>query len=277
MYLSSRASIFNVVRGERNLPIRMTGGFPFAGKSRLPSHSQLSRTESSGDMGGRVRRKGTEVSWRLVVLDVLWFSLRREEGKRENVGGKREERREGKEGGKREERRESTGKNAFHQALSLKRYSSYWLLQILMSGLDHICSFIGNESPMLFDTILYPLPSRLFWYLEYTQKTNQTATNSTCNTLQATPFAWERKGLVMLQPSCCPHSRNLKWPIRSVLFVDCIRSHGVQLRHKVFSGCQHLITELLCSIIAFLSDNSVVAAWPDPSSLMRRVWLARLL
>ena len=71
MHLSSRASIFNVVRGERNLPIRMTGGFPFAGKSRLPSHSQLSRTESSRDMGGRVRRKGTEVSWRLVVLDVL--------------------------------------------------------------------------------------------------------------------------------------------------------------------------------------------------------------
>jgi len=69
MYLSSRTSIFNVVCGERNLPIRMTGGFPFAGKSRLPGHCQLGRTESS--MGGRVRGKCTELSWRLVVLDVL--------------------------------------------------------------------------------------------------------------------------------------------------------------------------------------------------------------
>jgi len=34
--------------------------------------------------------------------------------------------------------------------------------------------------------------------------------------LQATPFA-ERKGLVTLQPSSCPHGRNLMWPIGSVL------------------------------------------------------------
>ena len=41
--------------------------------------------------------------------------------------------------------------------------------------------------------------------------------------------------------SCC-HDRNLMWPIRSTLFVDCIHCHGVQLRHNMFSGCQHLIT-----------------------------------
>ena len=58
------------------------------------------------------------------------------------MGGKREERREGKEGGKREERRESRGKNAFHQALSLKRYSSYWLLQTLMSGLKQLITSV---------------------------------------------------------------------------------------------------------------------------------------
>ena len=52
----------------------------------------------------------------------------------------------------------------------------------------------------------------------------------------------ERKGLVMLQPSSCPHSRNLMWPIRSVLFVAHIRCCGVQLRHNVFSRCQYLIT-----------------------------------
>ena len=75
----------------------------------------------------------------------------------------------------------------------------------------------------------------------------------------------ERKGLVTLQPSSCPHDKILLWPIRSVLFVDHIRCHGVQLRHNVFSGCQYLITKLLCSIVAFLGDNSVVAAWPDPS------------
>ena len=55
----------------------------------------------------------------------------------------------------------------------------------------------------------------------------------------------ERKGLVMLQPSSCPHGRNLMWPIRSVHFVDHIHCHGVQLRHNVFSGCQHLIAKLL--------------------------------
>ena len=77
----------------------------------------------------------------------------------------------------------------------------------------------------------------------------------------------ERKGLVTLQPSSCPHNKILLWPIRSMLFVDRIRCHGVQLYHNVFSGCQHLITKPLCSVIAFLGNNSVVAAWPDPSSL----------
>ena len=38
---------------------------------------------------------------------------------------------------------------------------------------------------------------------------------------QATPFA-QKKGLVMLQPSSCPHGRNLMWPIWSALFVDRI-------------------------------------------------------
>ena len=73
-------------------------------------------------------------------------------------------------------------------------------------------------------------------------------------------FRRERKGLVTLQPSSCRHDRNLSGPIRSALFVDRICCHGVQLRHNVFSGCQHLITEPQWSIIAFLGDNSVVAA-----------------
>ena len=58
--------------------------------------------------------------------------------------------------------------------------------------------------------------------------------------LQTTPFA-ERKGLVTLQPSSCPHGRNLMWPIRSALFILHIRCHGEQLCHNLFSGCQHLI------------------------------------
>jgi len=70
----------------------------------------------------------------------------------------------------------------------------------------------------------------------------------------------ERKGLVTLQPSSCPHDKILLWPIRSALFIDRIRCHGVQLCHNMFSGCQHLITKPLCSIIVFLGDNSVVAA-----------------
>ena len=39
----------------------------------------------------------------------------------------------------------------------------------------------------------------------------------------------ERKGLVTLQPSSWHHSRNLLWPMRSVLFIDCIRYHGVAI------------------------------------------------
>ena len=43
--------------------------------------------------------------------------------------------------------------------------------------------------------------------------------------------------------------------MRSALFVDCIRCHGVQLRH-VFSGYQHLIiSDGTCLIIAFLITN----------------------
>ena len=57
---------------------------------------------------------------------------------------------------------------------------------------------------------------------------------------QATPFA-ERKGLVTLQPLSCPDGRNLMWPIRSMLFIYCIRCHGVQLRHNIFSGYQQFI------------------------------------
>ena len=46
--------------------------------------------------------------------------------------------------------------------------------------------------------------------------------------------------------SRCNHwvvvTRNLMWPIRSAHFVHRLRCHGVQLRHNVFSGYQHLIT-----------------------------------
>ena len=71
MHLSSRAPIFNVVGGERDLPVSMTGVFLFARKSRFPGHCQLCRTESSINVGQRVWGKCTKLSWRLVVTDVL--------------------------------------------------------------------------------------------------------------------------------------------------------------------------------------------------------------
>ena len=86
---------------------------------------------------------------------------------------------------------------------------------------------------------------------------------------QATPFAAQRKGLVKLQPSSCCHRRNLMWPIRSALFVDCIRCHGVAITSQ---RVQHFIIYLLL-IIVFLGDNSTVAAWPDPSSALQRVYI----
>ena len=46
---------------------------------------------------------------------------------------------------------------------------------------------------------------------------------------QATPFAELRKGVVTLQPLSCRHSRNLIQLIRSALFVDCIRCHGITI------------------------------------------------
>ena len=36
--------------------------------------------------------------------------------------------------------------------------------------------------------------------------------------------------------------RNLMWPIKSVLFVDCVRCHGVQLCRNVLTKAQLLIT-----------------------------------
>ena len=86
---------------------------------------------------------------------------------------------------------------------------------------------------------------------------------------QATPFAAQRKGLVKLQPSSCCHRRNLMWPIRSALFVDCIRCHEVAITSQ---RVQHFIIYLLL-IIVFLGDNSTVAAWPDPSSALQRVYI----
>ena len=43
------------------------------------------------------------------------------------------------------------------------------------------------------------------------------------------------EGCGTLQLSC-NHGRNLMWPIRYVLFIDCIRGHWVAIRH-VFSRC----------------------------------------
>ena len=64
-----------------------------------------------------------------------------------------------------------------------------------------------------------------------------------CISLASHTLRRERKSLVTLQPSSCPHGRDLMWPIRSALFVhvDRIRCHGVQLHHNVFIGCQHLL------------------------------------
>ena len=90
----------------------------------------------------------------------------------------------------------------------------------------------------------------------------------------------ERKGLVMLQPSSCPHSGKLVQQIRSALFVDCI-CYGVQLCHNVFSGCQHLITVLLPNL-ATMFDNCIPRRQLISCNMtrqflsLRRVWLARL-
>ena len=82
----------------------------------------------------------------------------------------------------------------------------------------------------------------------------------------------ERKDIVTLQPSSCRHGRNL------IAVTNEIRTlHRLYLLSwsSRYSGCQYLIIQPHCLIIAFLSDNALAVVWPDPSSL-RRVWLARL-
>ena len=78
----------------------------------------------------------------------------------------------------------------------------------------------------------------------------------------ATPFA-ERKGLVTLQPLSCRQGRNLMWPIRcrsqllswSSNYVTCLVDVSILLSTSM-------------SIIVFLSENSMVAAWPDGSQTL---------
>ena len=54
-----------------------------------------------------------------------------------------------------------------------------------------------------------------------------------CNTVaQATPFGSDHPlhtlcRVVMLRTSSCHHGRNFLWPMRSMLFEDCIHGHGV--------------------------------------------------
>ena len=48
-----------------------------------------------------------------------------------------------------------------------------------------------------------------------------------CDGLASHTLRRERKDLVTLQSSSCPHGRNLMWPIRSALFVDHIRFRTV--------------------------------------------------
>ena len=59
------------------------------------------------------------------------------------------------------------------------------------------------------------------------------------------------------------HGRNFLWPMRFTLFEDCICCYGAALALLVdvrilLSNCY------VCSIIAFLSNNSLDAAWPHP-------------
>jgi len=86
----------------------------------------------------------------------------------------------------------------------------------------------------------------------------------------------ERKGLVTLQPSSCPHGRNLIRPIRSALFVDRIRCHEVQLRRNVFSECQHhyYLTAMFDNCVPRRQLGSCSVTIPFLS--LWRVWLARL-
>ena len=96
-----------------------------------------------------------------------------------------------------------------------------------------------------------------------------------CPNLASHTLRRERKALVTLQPSSCRHDRHLMWPIRSTLFVDRIRCHGVQLRH-VFSECQHLI------LATTMVNNYVprrqlgICSVTRPFLSLRRVWLVRL-
>ena len=125
---------------------------------------------------------------------------------------------------------------------------------------------------LVFVQIMYKIKNqsvsliRLFCLCVYfkAEHSNSSAVNCLveldCSSLASHTLRTERKGLVTLQPSSCRHDRNLSGPIRSALFIDHIHCHGAQLRHNVFSGCQHLITEPQWSIIAFLGDNSVTAA-----------------
>ena len=134
-----------------------------------------------------------------------------------------------------------------------KSYQSPWLYQDI------------NNSSIVDKSVL---PDTLFQLPPPTRQVTPRAPVAMRHTsLASHTLRRERKGLVTLQPS----RQDLRWPIRSALFVDRIRCHGVQLRHNVFSGCQHLITKPLCSIIAFLGDNSVVAAWQTLSLRLARL------
>ena len=86
----------------------------------------------------------------------------------------------------------------------------------------------------------------------------------------------ERKGLGMLQPLICRHNRNLLWPMRSSLLVDCIRYQGVALCQSVFSKCQHLIYVTTLFDHCIPRWQLVSCSVTRPFLYLRRVWLVRL-
>ena len=59
-----------------------------------------------------------------------------------------------------------------------------------------------------------------------------TVLSPTSPSLASHTLCRERKGLVTLQLLSCHHNRNLLWQMRPVLFVDCIRCHGVAIMSR---------------------------------------------
>ena len=83
----------------------------------------------------------------------------------------------------------------------------------------------------------------------------------------------ERKGLITRQPSSCTHGRNLMWPIRSVLFVDCIRV----MEYNYVTTCLADVSILLPNCYVRIPQRQLGScSMTRPFLSLWRVWLARL-